>query len=532
MFNLKSSVKKVLGFLLAVPILMGAAGCGSNSGPDTGPGSSRGSGTVSSEPAVTLTVEVFDRGLQGQPDLNNNVWTRYINDNFGKPNNITVEFVPVLRSQEVDKLNILMAANEAPDICFTYDSATITKYVKNDGITQLDDLLSEYGGDLTEYLGEEVLIYGRYNGNQMVVPAKRTVLADGGAFIRKDWLDKLDLPEPTTTDELYNTLIAFRDKNPGGVSNVIPWGISGTGVKENYGNLFESFWTEQSERDFVTTPGWLKPGNKEALKFLNKCYNENLISPDFAIDKTGKQFDADASNGNVGFFCCNWEYPWRTAPGIAKALEQNDPDAVFVPIDTFKNYEGKYKKITYSANGINVMIPKSSKNAVQAVKYLNWMADLEVIYYLQNGEEGVNHELVNGYPQPIPQTGDKMMISTQNLDYTLIVNGTELGDPDRNNQAVASTFAGYEDMAEKALKISMTDGYQPYFFDTPNEANGKYGKTLGDKNGDMTAKLIYCKPAEFDRLYDSLVQEYMDAGGKAVAEENIKIYDAMQANKK
>lgn len=531
---MKRGIKKVLALLIAVFLFAGAtAGCGNKAETaDSATGSSASSGAVSSNSPVTLTVEVFDRGIQGQPDLNNNMWTRYINDNFGKPNNITVEFVPVLRSQEIDKLNILMAANEAPDICFTYDTATITKYIKNDGLTQLDDLLKDYGTNLTKYLGEEVLLYGKYNGKQMTVPAKRTVLADAGTFIRKDWLDKLGLPEPTTTEELYNTLVAFRDKNPGGVKTVIPWGIGGQGWSENYGNLFEAFWQKESDKDFVTVNGWLKPGNKEAVRFLNKCYNEKLLSPDFAIDKTGKQLDADLSNGNVGFFCLNWDYPWRPSIGIAQNLAQKDPNASFIPVDTFKNYEGKYKKKTYSPNGVSVIIPKSSKNAVQAIKYLDWMSDPNVIYYLQNGEEGVNYKMADGNIQPIPQTGDKMMTSTQNLDYTLIVNGTELGDPEKNIKAVASTYLGYESMAEKALNIFMTDGYQPFFFDTPNEASGKYGKTLGDKNNDMMAKLIYCKPAEFDKLYDSLVQELMDAGAKAVMDENIKIYDAMQATQK
>jgi putative aldouronate transport system substrate-binding protein len=33
---------------------------------------------------ANLTVEVFDRGKPGQPPLNNNYWTKWINENFGK----------------------------------------------------------------------------------------------------------------------------------------------------------------------------------------------------------------------------------------------------------------------------------------------------------------------------------------------------------------------------------------------------------------------------------------------------------------
>jgi putative aldouronate transport system substrate-binding protein len=349
-------------------------------------------------------------------------------------------------------------------------------------------------------------------------------------FIRKDWLDKLGMPIPTTRDELYNTLIAFRDKNPGGVNGVIPWGLAATGFNYNTGNLSESFWEKQTEEEFVTAPGWLKPGNKDALKFLNKLYNEKLISPDFALDKTAKQADADVTNGKVGFFSANWDYPLRQ--NISVPLKTNVPNANFVPIDAFKNYEGKYKKIAYNENGVNVFIPKSSKNAELAIKYLNWMSDPKVLFFLQYGLEGVNHKMVDGIPQVINQTGDNMQTSYLNLDLTLVVNGVELGDQQKNIKALAASAPGLEAVAEQSYKINTTDTYTGFFYDTPSESNIKFGKTLGDMNKQMTDKLIVCKPAEFDSLYDKLVAEYMAAGGQAVMDENVKTYRAMQANKK
>ncbi|TVY03071.1 extracellular solute-binding protein [Cohnella terricola] len=533
-------IKKMLVVLSALTLLTSSlAACGSNNAKESQPTSSSTSTSTStpakeekpSGPPVTLTVEIFDRGIQGQPDMNNNTWTRYINDNFGKQNNAIVKFVPVPRSQEVDKLNVLMAAGEAPDISFTYDVNTVHRYAKMNGIMQLDDLLAEHGKDLKNFLGEKVLSYGKYNGKQMAIPAKRTSLAWNGMFIRKDWLDKLGLPLPTTRDELYNTLVAFRDKNPGGVDGVIPWGLATTGMNYNTGNLPESFWEEQPEKEFVAAEswGWQKPGNKEALKFLNKLYNEKLISPDFALDKTAQQVDADVTNGKVGFFSANWDYPLRQK--ISEPLKANVPEANYVPIDTFTNYEGKYKKIAYNENGINVIIPKSSKNAELAIKYLDWMSSPEVLYFLQYGEEGVNHNVVNGIPQVINQTGDNMQTSYMNLDYTLVVNGVSLGDPVKNIKALAASAPGLEEVAEQSYKINTTDTYTLYYFDTPNESKIKFGKTLEDMNKQMTDKLISCKPSEFDNLYDKMVTEFMAAGGKAVMDENVKIYEAMQANK-
>ena len=47
---------------------------------------------------VTLQVPVYDRGLDGVPDVTNNYWTQWIQENFGDQWNITVEFVPITRN--------------------------------------------------------------------------------------------------------------------------------------------------------------------------------------------------------------------------------------------------------------------------------------------------------------------------------------------------------------------------------------------------------------------------------------------------
>lgn len=526
---MKTGIKKISAVLFSTVLLTGvAAGCGGNdkeSKESAAPESSNAAKSPSDPPAK-LTVEVFDRGVQGQPDLNNNTWTKYVNEHFGKPNNAIVEYVPVPRSQEVDKLNVLMAAGQAPDISFTYDGALVTRFAKSDGLHTLDELLESQGQQLKAYLGENVLSYGQYNGKQVSIPGKRTLLAWNGMFIRKDWLDKLGMPLPTNRDELYNTLVAFRDKNPGNVNGVIPWATAAAGMNYTFGNLVQSFWGQMSEEEFVTTPNWLKPGNKDAYKWLNKLYNEKLISPDFALDKTTKQADADVTNGKVGFYAANWDYPMTQK--IREPLKQNAPDANYIPIDTFKNAEGKYIKEVYNENGIFSFIPKSSKNAELAIKYLNWMADSEVMFFLQFGEEGVNHTLKDGIPQGISQTGENMMTSNLNMDYTVIVNGAELGDTEKNVKTYAAALASgdkqYEALAMESYKINTTDGYSSFYYGVPNEANIKYGKTLGDMNKQMIDRLVVAKEAEFDALYEKLVKEYMDAGGKAVQDENVKNY--------
>lgn len=526
--------KKILAFALALVTVAGMmAGCKKTE-------TSSDSGT--SGPPTTLTVEVFDRGKAGQAPLDNNYWTKWINEIFGKKFNATVQFIPVPRTQEVDKLNVLMAANTAPDICFTYDQGTVYNYVKQDGLAQLDSPLSKDGQNLTKYLGKDVLKFGTFNGKIYSLPGKRTIVMNLGTFIRKDWLDKLGLPLPKTRDDFYNDLVAFRDKNPGGVNGVIPYAYAvGSGINIGTGSLLNSFVPKLTEEQFATLytigsgmANWNLPGFKDYVKFMNKLYNENLISHDFAIDKTQSQAVAALTSGKAGAVSGNWDFIYRTSPGIYSALKKNIPTAEFVPVDCFPNSEGKYSKQVYTPNGAFLMIPKASKNVALAVKYLNWMSDKNVTLFLQNGAAGVDYNLVDGIPvpvQPSTLTGDKQIAVAYNGDYDMLSNGVELGDAAKNTVAISAGYPGFENDVKAAAKIGMTDTFTLYYHSIPNASYAKYSQTLADKSLQMLSKLITAKTTDYDSLFTGQVSEYMAAGGQAVLDEYKANYKAETAKK-
>ncbi|WEG11101.1 extracellular solute-binding protein [Pullulanibacillus sp. KACC 23026] len=522
------SLRSLFATFITLVLVLALAGCSSTA---------QSSGNQSSKTGHrTLNVEVFDRGQPGQPDLNNNYWTKYINSTFGKENNVTVHFVTVPRSQEVDKLNVMMAANQAPDIVFTYDQGTVYNYVQQGGLTDLSSLLKKYGSTLTSYLGNDLLKYGQFNGKQYAIPGKRTVLLGENTFIRKDWLDKLGLPLPTTPQEFYNDMVLFKEKNPGNVSGVIPFGYSLQPAYPGLGYIPEAFkpsnLTQEQFATLETNPGydvnWNLPGFEQSVQYMNKMYNAGLISPGFATDKDGKQLDADISNGKVGAYMTNWDGPYRTSPGDLTNLTKNVPGAELVPVDPWGNDAGQHPKAGYAPNGMYILVPKASKNADLAVKYLNWMANSKVTLFLQNGKEGVDYKMVNGVPQPTGTTtkGDKMMTVANNLDYDILSNGIELGDPKKNVAAISAGYPGYQKQVQNAYKVGSVDLYEPYYYSTPNSAVAKYNTQLTSLSSQMLAKLITAKSSDVDSLYKSLVKQYMAQGGQAIYDEYVKNYKA------
>jgi len=518
-----------------------AAGCssGSNGGAASAGAGASGSASAPAGTQVTLKVELFDRGNTPQPyTITDSYLTKYIQDHFGTPNNIKMEFVPVPRSEEVNKLNVLMASGgDVPDIVFTYDSPTFFRYAEQGGLTELSDLIDQYGPNLKQFLGEDTLNYGQLDGKQYAIPGKRSILGKYSSFIRKDWLDKLGMTEPATTDELYAALKAFKEKDPGGTGGkVIPFGM--TIAPAQVDPLIWSFiqpTTEEQKYTLTQKLGsndypTLLPGFKDAMKFLNKLYNEGLISKDFGLDEDKKQLTQDVQNGLVGFFTEDYPNPYY-ADGMYANLLKNVPEAKLDAIDPFTDSEGKHSKPAYDSNAMYIMIPKSSKRAAEAVKYLDWMSQTDNMVALQNGVEGENYTLKDGIPVVNEDASQDVQNRIYNYgDIAILANGKFAGDDEKNKQAFVAGFpAQFQADVRKALDISVTDTFKPISFGHPIEAESKYGTVLKDKYDQIIVKSTMAKPADFESVYEAALKDYMVSGGQAILDERTQAYQEMKA---
>jgi putative aldouronate transport system substrate-binding protein len=507
--------------------------CSSNSEPKT----EGGSGGTSEKP-VTLKVEVFDRGNSPAGyTITDNYWTKWIGENFGKPNNIDVKFVPVPRSEEVEKLNVLMASgSDVPDIVFTYDSSTFYRYAQQGGLTDLSELIEQHAPNLKAFLGEEVLAYGQLEGTQYSIPAKRANLGKYSSFIRQDWLDKLSLPVPQSTDELYNTLKAFKEKDPGATGGkAVPLGM--TIAPAQYEPLIWSFIKSVSEEEQFTLTQQLGsrdypvllPGFKDALQFMNKLYNEGLMSADFGLDEDKKKLTEDVSKGLIGFFSED-DANIYGLDGTYDLLQKNVSGATISAVDVYTNEEGKHAKPKYAPVGLYIMIPKSSERAVEAIKYLDWMATEDVLFEMQNGIEGENYTLKDGIPVALENPTEEAKNRMYNIgDMTIVTNGKQLGSDEKNNEVKALQYPqAQQDQVRTALKISNSDTIPPILTPRPIEAQTKYGSTLLDKFHEMLVKTTMAKPEQFESTYESMMKDYMASGGQAIKDERTEVYQEMK----
>jgi putative aldouronate transport system substrate-binding protein len=127
---------------------------------------------------------------------------------------------------------------------------------------------------------------------------------DIGVSIRRDWLAQLGLPYPKTMDQLFDTLLAFRDgiTLPGG-AGVVPIALFSDSFQELlsyfYPNYKDNWYWDPEKAQAVfpnmETPEYLANG----LKWHNKLYREGLIARD-AFTMKQSQVDEQINQGLVG----------------------------------------------------------------------------------------------------------------------------------------------------------------------------------------------------------------------------------------
>ncbi|MBR6402361.1 MAG: extracellular solute-binding protein [Eubacterium sp.] len=486
-----------------------------------------------------ITVEVYDRGNDGGSDPTNNMYTKYIHDGMLDAYNVEVEFKAVPRWTEVDELNNLLAAGDAPDICVTYDYATIQTYANMGGVMDLAQIVEDNKSvtpNLWNWLGETNMYWDKdpFDGTLWAIEGKRATTNRINTFIRQDWLDKLELKAPTTREEFEKVLIAFRDNADTllgeDADKMVPYSVS-YDVGWRAGTLIESFIDPDiSEREFYVN-GFddrklTQEGTKEACRLLNKWYNDGLMWKDFALYKSGDTTEDDMMKaGYVGAFTHNWDYPFRNGDDSINANLKRlvGDDAKFVAIDPFEDSKGTHTKyVTSTAGDRKIFFPVTNDEPLASLLYLDWISDPEHIQYLQLGDEGVTHEVLeDGAYSVIAATGDPIMNSGFNIDYTITCNGLNLKDENLTKLSISHSYAGIEpEVVAEADRIANVDAVQERNVNVGViEAEEGMGTTLGEKRDIMYDQLLLATPDQFDAVWDQYMSDYMSSGGEAIKTE-------------
>ena len=492
-----------------------------------------------------ITVEVYDRGIDGGSDVTNNMYTEYIKKGMLEDHNVEVEFVAVPRWTEVEQINNLLAAGTAPDLCVTYDLPTIKTYSAMGGVCDMSELVETYKDDLPNlwnWLTETNIYWDKdpATGELYDIETKLANQNRTNCFVRRDWLDKLGLEAPTTKEEFHNMLCAFRDNAEtllgDDADKMIPFSVS-YDVGWRASTLIESFLDpEMSDKEFYVN-GFddrklTENGVRDAIELLNTWYNEGLMWKDFALYTAGDTTEDDMMKaGYVGAFIHNWDYPYRNGADSIQANLQRlvGEDAAYVAIDPFEDKNGTHTKWIAGPIDRKVFFPITNQEPLACLLYLDWLSVPEHLEYLQIGDEGVTHEkLESGAVKIIAATGDAIQNSGFNIDYTLTCNGLHLVDDEKTALSIAYSYAEVDpelvEIANAVAKVDTREGKNANC-GTIDAENGMT-ETLNSKRDILLDTSVSAAPDAFAATYDNAMADYLGSGGQAIMDERAQKWEA------
>lgn len=215
-------------------------------------------------------------------------------------------------------------------------------------------------------------------------------------WINQGWLDVLGLELPTTTDEFYEVLKAFKNNDPNGngKADEIAWsGATNAWLGQIPGAVLNSFiHVNQNQKGLYLDNGTVKnaytdPKYREALAYCNMLYSEGLIDP-AAFTQTGDQLRQLGENPNVEILGATGGGWWQvfTINGGESGRYKNYTlvPPLYGP-DGFRT--SAYFK--YKVNRDTFIITRASEHPEIALKWADYVASSEGGYNTQYGPEGL-----------------------------------------------------------------------------------------------------------------------------------------------
>lgn len=215
--------------------------------------------------------------------------------------NIHMEWQDVASTDFPTKLGLVLAAGEMPDWIYgNIDYNTLFKYgTEAKMFYDLTDLIKKYMPNLMSWTDDYWFILPSItmaDGRILSVPHfySTPVGAASTMYLRTDMLETIGREIPTTVDEFYDLLIAFRDSNLFG-EEFVPYITRSVGIKHfcsgewaNY--LFPAFgdatapeFAEDGKGNVVYN--FISEQFRRYLEFTAKCFSEKLIDQDvFTMD--------------------------------------------------------------------------------------------------------------------------------------------------------------------------------------------------------------------------------------------------------
>lgn len=488
---------KSLVSVLTAAALFGAlaAGCGSSGEAEQGAAPTA-APTAEVKPVlkVLMTYQTFDP--------NTDPAVKRIKEKTG----YEVEYFLLPKDNADQKLMLEMASGGDYDIV-RLSTAQFSQLAGNGSLAPLDELLAKDGQNIKAAVSDMGWKSANAGGKTYGIPFEGGGdidnpygLLQGGVGVRTDVLSELGLQIPKDLDSFYDFLKKIKEEK-----NIVPMtGRAEDGFNFVIGSAFGLGTASWYEADGKLVPRVLMPQYKEYLAFINKLYSEGLMDKDFPINKS-ENAKQKFTSGKAASLMPSFFYD---IPDLLPALAQNNPKAEMDFITVLAGASGKPYLTQKKEAQTYEAIPKTSKNAEHAMKFMNLRADPEIFVSTYLGEKGVHYEIKDNKYFPILPAFDELKNSKQ---FTGTVNsGKEFAMWQARARKTPEMAASYEKMNSTIKKDWVHPDYTNYATNLPEVQ--KYRLSLDKMEKDFLVKAMV-ETKDLNKLYADFVTEWQKQGG-------------------
>lgn len=490
--------------------------------------------------------------LAGTPYENDttedNAYTRYLKELLNVQNENAFEAVS---GPDYDqKVSMAIASSTIPDIMHVADYATLVELVESDLIEDLTDVYNNLACDTVkaayESYGEEnnPLNTVTFDGKIMAIP--KTQLSDGQDFLwlRKDWLDKLGLEEPSTLEDMENIMKAFIEQDPDGdgqddtIGMVVLSEVYGSYPNNTFAidNVFTAFGAYPSvwiEKDGKAVYGSVQEEMKEPLQLLNRWYTEGLIDKEFAT-RTNDDIVGLISTGQCGAYIGPWWSPFSQAQTSTYASD----DAEWINVSCPVGEDGKINAISTKSYAGFVVVRKGYEHPDLAMKIVNVNSEYSKQDKSEAAQEVKENQTLAYFNWPLyceVQPGNNAEIMTQHV-LDVMDGKAEADSLTTEEQSYYESAVRFLEAEEAGNKADAADYSQymsrivsmqrmidepanflvPSFFETTNSMSTLWA-SLEKMEMETVLKII---TGEQDiSSFDSFVESWTSSGGDKITQE-------------
>ncbi|MBI9102760.1 MAG: extracellular solute-binding protein [Spirochaetales bacterium] len=324
-------------------------------------------------------------------------------------NGVNLNWEIISTTVKDEQFNLMLASGDLPDLIAYYEGkkgySSINKFGSEGAFLPVEDLVAEYAPHLKARILDDPKVRDvltAADGHIYYIPMMSALNAARGWFIRYDWLDKVGMDVPTTTDELYDVLVAFRDRDPNGngEKDEIPMVFRGRGDDSFY-NLGALAYAFDADMGWVVRNGKVvygpsEPQYKDFMAYIGKLYGEKLIDQEL-LTRSGNARD-DLFGRNVSGAIHDWfastaslndklagEYPGFNLRHFAPPLGTVDKPFTRIQMSTVRGDGGW-------------TLSHTNPDPVATIKMIDFLFSPEGNLLMNFGVEGNTYTMQNGKP--------------------------------------------------------------------------------------------------------------------------------------